>query len=384
MSKKMKLAYCIGSLAKPGGTERVLASKVNYMVDKLGYDVHILIIDQRGLPLCYEFSSKLHIHDMNASSLQKGKTLPGISYLRNVYKLRVLYNNKLEEIQPDVIIAVERGYHDFVVPYISPGIPKVREFHFSKGAVRLRAKIMKALVTKIRYKILYSMLYKQFKKYDKLVLLTKGDQISENYGDNTTVIENMLESYPDTFSPLTAKKVISVGSMNDDRKGFHKQILLWKNVKDLFPNWTLNIYGDGVKFKEYEKLIEKEALQEVVFLHGRSNDIPKKLNESSIFIMTSEAEGLPMVLIEAMSAGLPCISYDCPTGPADIISNGQDGYLVDLNDEKKFIEMLIKLMQNETLRESMGVQAREKAKSYLPESIMPKWQALFEELTRKS
>ncbi|MCF8273427.1 MAG: glycosyltransferase family 4 protein [Flavobacteriaceae bacterium] len=378
----MKIAYCIGSLAKPGGTERVLASKVNYMVDKLGFEIHILIIDQKGAPLCYEFSSKIHIHDMNTSSLQKGKIIPGVSYLKNVFKIRKLYHNKLKNIKPDIIVAVERGYHDFVIPYINPTIPKIREFHFSKGAVRLRANIMTPFTAKIRYKILYAILYKQFKKYDKLVLLTKGDQISEDYGSNTVVIENMLEFYPENFSSLTEKKVISIGSMNDDRKGFHKQILLWKHIKTIFPNWTLNIYGDGIKFKEYKKLIEKENLQDVVILHGRSNEIPKKLNESSIFIMTSEAEGLPMVLIEAMSAGLPCVSYDCPTGPSDIITNEKDGYLVDLNDEITFIKRLKTLMKNEDLRKSMGLQAREKAKNYLPENIMPKWQTLFEELKR--
>ncbi|WP_372757872.1 glycosyltransferase family 4 protein [Mariniflexile sp.] len=380
----MRLAYCIGSLAKPGGTERVLASKVNYMVDKLGYDVHILIIDQKGSPLCYEFSPKIQIHDMKVSSLQKGKTIPGISFIKNVYKIRTLYNKKLEEIQPDVILAVERGYHDFVIPYVAQNIPKIREFHFSKGAVRLRAKIMKPFFRKLRYKILYTLLYRQFKKYDKLVLLTQGDKISENYGNNTTVIENMLESFPIKYSKLNEKKVISVGSMNDDRKGFHKQILLWREINAAYPDWTLNIYGDGVKFNEYQKLITKLGLQDKIILHGRSNEIPQKLIESSIFIMTSEAEGLPMVLIEAMSAGLPCVSYDCPTGPADIITNGKDGYLVELNNEGEFINRLKELMKKDELRKEMGMKAREKAKNYLPESIMPKWEKLFKELTPKS
>lgn len=384
MNEKMKIAYCIGSLAKPGGTERVLASKVNYMANVLGYDVHILIIEQGEAPLCYEFSSKIHIHDMNTFSLQKGRTIPGVTYLMNVFKIRKLYDQKFRKIQPDVILAVERGYHDFVIPYVNPEIPKVREFHFSKGAVRLRAQLMKSFKTRFRYKILYGMLYKQFKKYDKLVLLTKGDQEAEDYGDNTIVIENMIESYPETASSLTDKKVISIGSMNDDRKGFDKQIKIWKTIAKSFPDWTLNIYGDGIRFPHYEKMILEEQLQDKVILHGRSNEIPEKLKESSIFVMTSEAEGLPMVLIEAMSSGLPCVSYDCPTGPSDIIKDGEDGFLINLNDESSFKEKLQGLMENENLRKEMGQKARENVKRYLPESIMPKWQKLFQELTDRS
>ncbi|PKV50975.1 glycosyltransferase involved in cell wall biosynthesis [Aquimarina sp. MAR_2010_214] len=384
MDKKMKIAYCIGSLAKPGGTERVLASKVNYMVDKLGYDVHILIIDQHRAPLCYDFSPNIHIHDMNTSSLQKGKTIPGLTYWMNVFRIRKLYDQKFKEIKPDVILAVERGYHDYVIPYISPGIPKVREFHFSKGAVRLRAKLMKSFKTRIRYKILYAMLYKQFKKYNRLVLLTQGDQDAENYGNNTIVVENMIEAYPKTSSLLNEKKVISIGSMNDDRKGFDKQIKIWKTIVKSFPDWTLDIYGDGIRFSHYKKMIEEEQLQNKVILHGRSNEIPQKLKESSIFIMTSEAEGLPMVLIEAMSSGLPCVSYDCPTGPSDIIKDGEDGYLIKLNDESSFKEKLQELMANEKLRKEMGTKARKNAKRYLPENIMPKWEKLFQELTGKS
>ncbi len=379
----MRIAYCIGSLAKPGGTETVLASKVNYMAEKLGYDIHILIIEQRGEPLCYKFSDKIKIYDMKVSSLQKGKTIPGVTYLRNISKIRTLYDAKMSEIKPDVIIAVERGYHDFVIPYINPGIPKVREFHFSKGAVRFSAKMMKSHIKRIRYKILYTLLYRQFKKYDKLVLLTKGDQVAENYGDNTVVIENMINPFSESPSLLTNKKVISVGSMNDDRKGFSKQIEIWKTIVKSFPDWTLTIYGDGVMRKEYQSIVDKNNLSDNVIFYGRSNEIPKKLQESSVFIMTSEAEGLPMVLIEAMSAGLPCVSYDCPTGPSDIISDKVDGFLIPLNDEKEFINGLEKLLADEEIRINMGVQALEKAKKYLPESVMPKWQNLFQELTKK-
>ena len=241
---------------------------------------------------------------------------------------------------------------------------------------------MKTLKQRLRYKITYKMLFEQFKKYDKLVLLTHVDQKEGNYTDNTVVIGNMIEKYPETYSNTSPKKVISVGSMDDDRKGFIKQIMIWKKIAPSFPDWTLNIYGGGARSTYYKELIEKENLTGKVILHGKSSEIPKRMEESSIFIMTSEAEGLPMVLIEAMSSGIPCVSYDCPTGPSDIINDGVDGFVIDLNNEEEFINKLKLLMQEDSTRKEFGKQARENGKRYLPNVIMPKWEKLFEELTK--
>jgi glycosyltransferase involved in cell wall biosynthesis len=380
----MKIVYCIGSLANPGGTERVLASKANYLVEKMNYEVHILIVDQKNAPLCFEFSSKVIIHDMKVPSEYSGYQIPGITYLILLNKMSKSYSKRFEEIKPDVVIVVERGFHDFVIPYINKDIPKIREFHFSKGAVDLRASIMKPYLTKIRYKILYKLLYLQFKKYDKLVLLTKEDQKSGNYGRNTIVIENMLDFYPDKSSDCMGNNVISVGSMYDDRKGFHKQIEIWGEIKEEFPEWKLNIFGDGNRLDFLKKMVNDKGLEKKVILHGRSSAIPKKLTESSIFIMTSEAEGLPMVLIEAMSAGLPCVAYDCPTGPDEIINNNEDGYVVKLNDQKQFVEKLKILMGNDGLRVEMGSKARINSQKFLPENIMPLWDKLFIALKNNS
>ncbi|PHR69109.1 MAG: hypothetical protein COA67_11200 [Lutibacter sp.] len=376
----MKLVYCIGYLGKPGGTEKVLANKANYMVDKLGYEVEILIADQKNHSLYYDFNPKIKIHDMKISKINNRKTIPVVTFIKNIFKLREIYSKKLNEINPDVILVLERGYHDFVIPYINKKIPKIREFHFSLGAVDSKVKIL-SFIQKVKYKIIYSFIYKQFPLYDKVVLLTEKDENEPFYNNvKTTVIPNMIENFPEDISELNSQKVISIGSMEDDRKGFLKQIEIWRKISINHPKWILNIYGEGKQRKKYIDVVKQNKLETKIIFHGKSTEIPVKLNESSIFIFTSEAEGLPMVLIEALTNGLPCVSYDCPTGPSDIISNEEDGYIININDEKMFIEKLELLMNNIELRRKLGDNARKNSIRFLPENVMPLWQKLFEEL----
>lgn len=159
--------------------------------------------------------------------------------------------------------------------------------------------------------------------YDHIVLLTQRDQTYGNYKAKTTVIQNMLDITRDDFSinknKINYKRVISVGSMHDRRKGFHTQINLWSKIIENHPDWVLDIYGDGVERKNLQKQIDNLNLNNNVILHGNTNEIMSKYKESSFFLMTSIAEGLPMVLIEAMSCGLPCVSFDCPDGLAKLL-----------------------------------------------------------------
>jgi glycosyltransferase involved in cell wall biosynthesis len=109
-------------------------------------------------------------------------------------------------------------------------------------------------------------------------------------------------------------------------------------------------------------------------------DIQTKYLDASIYAMTSRFEGFGMVLIEAMACGLPCVSFNCPHGPADIITHGEDGILVPKGGINQLAEALIELIEKEALRQEMGSKAKENVKRYLPEHIMPIWDHLFQQL----
>ncbi len=375
----MKIVYCVGSLINKGGMEKVLANKANYFVDKIGYEVHIITQEQKGLPLCYEFDERVIFHDIKISQLNK-KIIKGFSFIKNIFTLRKIYTHLFDEIQPDIIIVCERGYNDFVIPFTKKNIPKIREFHFAKEAVKVHASLMSPK-NRFRHLFMYKFIFKIFNKYDYLALLTNRDKETGNYKTKTEVIANMNQSsLPKETALLEKKNVISVGSMHDDRKRFEVQISLWSEIVKKHPEWKLNIYGGGVCKEKLQNLINQLNLNKNVILHGSSNTMSKHYLNSSIFLFTSTAEGLPMVLIEALSYGIPCVSFDCPTGPSDIITNEVDGYVVEDGNIEALKEKLVILIENTELRKNMGKNAKNNAIQYTTENISKQWISLFRKI----
>lgn len=377
----MRILYCIASFSAKGGTEKVLSSKASYFAEN-GHEVTILISDQHDKPFAYPFSDKIKIQDLRITSQLTGK-IKFIGFFQNILTLRKIYENEIRKINPDVIIVLERGYEDFVIPYILKDIPKIREYHFSRKASEFLESKLNTL-QKYKKKILRKIYEYHYKKYDKLVLLTKKDQQSWSGYPNTIVIPNVVEfSENQSEKKLTErpKNIITVGSMADDRKGFSTLINIWSKLEKEFPEWSLNVYGDGVYRKNYEKMIQNLNLKNII-LQGSTNQISEKYNESQIFVMTSNGEGLPMVIIEALSQGLPVVAYDCYCGPSDILRENNGGFLIDFGNENQFVEQLKKLMSEESLRENKSTEAYEVSKNYGFKEIMPKWINLFNKLKR--
>ncbi|WP_379968531.1 glycosyltransferase family 4 protein [Epilithonimonas sp. UC225_85] len=377
----MRILYCIASFSAKGGTEKVLSSKASYFAEN-GHEVTILISDQHDKALAYPLSDKIKITDLKITSQLTGK-IKFIGFFQNILTLRKIYEQEIKKINPDVIIVLERGYEDFIIPYILKDIPKIREYHFSRKASEfLESKL--ASGQKYKKKILRKFYEYHYKNYDKLVLLTKKDQQSWKDFSNTTVIPNVVEfsDHPVSETILNRpKNIITVGSMADDRKGFSVLINIWSKLEQKFPEWTLNIYGDGPYRRNYEKSIRDLSLKNLI-LHGTTNQITEKYSESQLFVMTSNGEGLPMVIIEALSQGVPVIAYDCYCGPSDILEKDKGGVLIDFGNESQFIQQLELLMKDESLREVKSKEAHEVAKNYALKEIMPRWINLFNEVKK--
>lgn len=379
----MKLLYAIGSIGQKGGTEKVFANKANYFADVLGYDIHLLV-NEDDCDAAYNYSAKINIHNMNVSQYMDRKIIPFISYNRLIKKLYNPYSTKIKEINPDVIIVLQHSVDDFIIPILKLGIPTVREFHFSKKAVFQLIAEKPTSFSKLRAYLQKKRLFKYIEKYDYVALLTEADQKFSQYPNETVVIPNVLELIavePRDFSNHY-KRVISVGSMHDDRKGFDKQIIIWKNIHKKYPDWNLDIYGDGIIRTDLQKLIDHNDLNGIVSLRGITNDVYKEFWKSSFFIFTSKAEGFGMVLIEAMSCGLPCISYNCPDGPADIIDDDNNGFLVTMDNEKEMINKISYLIDNEKEIERLGKSAQQSVEAYLPNIIMPMWLEFFKKIIK--
>lgn len=382
MNRKHSILFCVPSLASTGGMEKVITAKANYFAEVLDYEVHIFISDQNKKPITFAISNKINCVDLNINQYTSNK-IKGISFLKNLKTLKAVYSKEILKINPDIIIVPERGYEDFIIPNICKHIPKIREYHFSRKASALLEKEM-PLVARIKSVLIKQFYFLQFKKYDSFVVLTAKDKNAWQKIKNITVIPNYISENNSAVNDLLnrPKRVISVGSMHNDRKGFTTLINIWSKLNTTAP-WTLHIYGDGAIKEQLQNQIKRLNLQESVFLEGNSKVINEKYQESQLFLFTSKGEGFGLVLVEAQQNQLPVVAYDCYCGPSDIIKNNIGGFLVPMDDENNFIKQCELLLNNDTLRASKAIEAFENAKRYNKERIMPLWIKLFNTLIKK-
>ncbi|MGL5937576.1 MAG: glycosyltransferase family 4 protein [Phocaeicola sp.] len=380
--KKYKIVYFMDNLAQKGGIEKVLSTKASYFAEELDYEIHIVLFQSKDLALAYEYSDKILFHFLESPFIQ-GRSYPIISQLLAIHRAKKYYTKVISAINPDIIIGLGLGMGDYIFPSIAHklNIPIVREFHYSTIATKKTIDLYPTVMSRFRQHLIFRRMFNSFKTYDHLVLLTKQDLDEGKYKTPCTIIPNVLNStdYKIT-STCDSKRVVSVGSMRNPIKRFDKQIRLWKKINELHPEWKLDIYGDGPERNKLQILINDLGLSESITLHGNVNNISDKYLESSIFTFTSDGEGLPMVIMEAMSCGLPVIAYACSCGPKDAIRDGIDGYVVEMDNERSFVNKLSELIVDDNKRKKMGLSASNRAAEYSIENVIPQWSAFFDKI----
>ncbi|MBC7523100.1 MAG: glycosyltransferase, partial [Flavobacterium sp.] len=197
------------------------------------------------------------------------------------------------------------------------------------------------------------------------------------------VIPNPLSFYPDESAALQNKTVIAVGKQGI-QKGYDRLLDSWKIVHEKNPDWHLKIFGSFDASQKLESQAKDLNIDSTVHFFEPVKNIEKQFLESSIFVFSSRFEGFGMVLIEAMACGVPCISFDCPCGPSEIINDLEDGFLVPNGNIKLFASKINQLIAQQDLRLKMGKNAKENVKRYLPKKIIPQWDLLFKSLSKGS
>lgn len=364
----MKLLYITNQICGSGGLERVLSIKASFLAENLNYDVHFITLNQGDKPLFYNFSSKLNYHDLKINLSNP------FSYLNKIRK-------KAKEINPDVISVCDDGIKGFFLPQIlNYPCPMVYERHASKNI--FITSDSPNIFNKIKISIFNNLMNYGASKFDSFVVLT-NDNLKEWKLKNLKVIANPLSFFPAEKSKLKNKKAIAVGSHNY-QKGFDRLLIIWEKIIKIHPNWTLDIYGKFDKQKTYINFAKKLKLDNSVNFYSPVKNIEDKYKEASIFLLSSRSEGFGMVLIEAMANGVPCIAFECPSGPKDIISEAKDGFLVTNGDLDEFSNRLDQLIKDNDLRMTLGQNAILKAQTYLPKNIVPQWDSLFKHLLKVS
>lgn len=222
---------------------------------------------------------------------------------------------------------------------------------------------------------------------DCFALLTEADAVDyrDRLGDVDTLVTAMPNALPWPIrpaSPLTEKIVISGGRLVE-QKGFDLLIEAYAQVARARPDWQLHIYGSGSLRPALRRLIDQLGLAEQIKLKGHTDDFDSVLATASVYALSSRYEGFGMVLIEAMSRGLPLVSFDCPRGPGEIVNSGTNGLLVPPEDTDALGKALLKVIEDDELRSQMGKASHTDAQQYEVETIAHAWESLFEELLQR-
>ena len=216
------------------------------------------------------------------------------------------------------------------------------------------------------------------KKFDLLVSLTQQDANNWSKYLKTTIITNMIHTDKDGgYSDLKNRRVIFAGRYSKE-KGLSELYKIWELVYQKHPNWHLDLFGSGPLHDAL--VIKAKELNINIHVNESTDNIFKEYRKSSILVLCSVFEAFGLVIPEAMSCGLPVVSFDCPFGPSHIITDSKDGYIIPNRDIPLFAHRVCDLIESEELRRKIGQEAILTAKQYVPELIVRQWEQLYHNL----
>jgi GalNAc-alpha-(1->4)-GalNAc-alpha-(1->3)-diNAcBac-PP-undecaprenol alpha-1,4-N-acetyl-D-galactosaminyltransferase len=338
---KFKICLILPSL-QTGGMERVLIELGNYFSENgLFGEIHLISLVESEIHFSYDKNMIIHIPKFNYKDYSKiNYTLKTFSFLRR----------KIIEISPDIILNFGDHYNSFVILASS----------FLKPKVFISNRRNPFLSNGFFIDSLNRHLYRFASGIIAQTEIAKNEIIKKSYNSNITVIPNPVKLL--TYENLKRENIIlNVGRFIDTKN----QKLLLQYFFDLKKyDWRLVFCGEGPKLEEVKDLAKQLGLEDYVSFEGNIREINAFYQKARIFAFTSTSEGFPNVLIEAMSAGLACISFDCETGPSDIIQNDVDGYLISNFDHHNYKLKLKELMENEYARNIISENALKKSLSF--------------------
>jgi glycosyltransferase involved in cell wall biosynthesis len=383
---KVRIVYLLpGGLFNPGGMERAITLKANYLADILNYDVTIVTTEQMGRPPFYPLSEKVRqchldigIHERFGKESYMEKI---VSRWKKTQEYRTKLSRLLNVIRPHITISM-LGLDIGFINNLKDGSRKIGELHFPRNFRSLMAnKLSNSLIPNMIAKIRTASMLRQCRRLDRLVVLTEEEKSFWPVNARIEVIPNPLPFFPETTASLSAKKALAVGRLAYE-KGFDTLIDAWADAAVEAPDWKLTIYGNGNCRDALQQQIAQRNISNIASIHEPTTNIQKVYLHSSMFIFPSRyLEAMPMVLLEAMSFGLPVVAFDAPCGPKDLIEDGRNGFLVKTGDIPDFIEKINRLRKSPKLRKTMGQEARLFSENFRIEKIMPRWDALFKSLT---
>lgn len=378
----INILYCIPGLYNPGGMERILTEKINYLIETGCYSITIMTTEQMDRPFYFRLNKDVKIINLDLGFDNFFSDHLFAKYYKTkklLKKYKILLEDFIKTENIDICISLGGKELEFLSD-IDSNCKKIVEIHFAKS---IRKQFITARHDNFFWRFLGDfrtrILVNQTKKLDRIVVLTKADELEWKTTNNNVIqIYNFSPIVPVNKPKLVNKKIVAVGKL-DPQKGFDLLIESCSYISN-WDGWTLSIYGQGSEHKNLNNQIKKYNLDDKVFLEGISKNVYDVYSTASIYVLSSRYEGFPMVLLEAISFGLPLVAFDCITGPNEIIKNNDCGILVENGNVKSLAESIKWMMENREERERMSEKSFEKSNFFSKEQIMNQWELLFKEL----
>lgn len=348
----MKLTFFSGGLSG-GGTERVICNLANFLADQKHQCTVLTMSEEKA---GYELNEKIKV----------------FSLIKNSERKNTIYDNLLR------VIRLRRYLRDTECDTYIGFLPRTIVMLLALRSNTTARMVVSERADPSHYHKLTQLLLKLLaKRADQWVFQT--DDAKAWYGDK--VISSVV--IPNAINPVFIRPayegerrnvIVGAGRLNT-QKNFALLINAFGDIAEEFPDYSLTIYGEGRKRAELEKLARERGVAERVFLPGYVSSLGDEIQDASLFVLSSDYEGMPNALIEAMALGLPCISTDCPIGgPKYLIEDNLNGSLTAVNDRQMLKEEMRKLLSDKSKAERMGQEATKIKDKLDPKVIYSRWE----------
>ncbi len=361
----MKIQFLSGNLTN-GGAQRVIAVISGKLAEK-GHDVSLILFSRNEDE--YPISDKVKL-------ISLADNFEDYSKISTTKRLKMVRHH-IKATKPDVAIGFLEGGYALYLASFGMKIKKVASARIDPQILMTRKGIRRSIDRA------------WFKSADKIVVQTTEqiERFKAPYRKNCVVIGNPISDSLITNSPKSdfaeCEKIIMIGRLTK-QKNYQMALEAVKKAAEKYPQIKLDIFGKGPEEEHIKELIEEMSLENNVRLCGWTQTPHDEMHSHDIFLMTSNYEGMPNSLMEAMAIGLPCISTNCPTGPKDLITDNENGYLVPVGDSEALASRLLDIIEmTPEQRKAMGEKARKTMiEQFNSEIIAQKWEELIFQLAR--
>ena len=378
----MRILIIHRSFALVGGAERVITDKANYLA-KEGHQLMLVSYEQGEHPLPYELHPSVQYRDLDCRFFTLSK-YSAPKHLYQYFRLKKQFRNNLHsvvhEFKPEVVVLASdwQTLMGAVIYSVNP-VPVIAEFHNTYDYVMRKVGTSEGWLKSKLTQLYYRQAIKSLGKCAQLVTLTEGDaKCWRQHFNNVTVIPNPLTFYPDVIDDISKEhgRIIFVGRFNHEKR-IDRLITAFSMIADKYPDWHVDIFGEGNEKDNLLKQILSMDLEGRVVIHEPTSAIYDEYKRSEMLVLCSEHEAYSLVLVEAMSCGVPCVSMDCPCGPREIIKDGVNGLLSKDGDVEDLSAKIEWMIIHDDKRVVMGRNARDYAATRKQSVVMKEWENLY-------